>query len=244
MHNPKFIPGKDEKTILIFIHGFLSGPGHFADLLEVAGKEGFAAASLLLPGHGGSGQDFFKATLTDWQQYLQTELKKYRHYEQIFLVGHSIGGLLALMAAIDESSPISGVVLLAAPLKVYFINPFSLFRKLCILLRSDLRKVYQKACSIKGLFPWLLLSIRALCQPHKLMRHTRKILKEVKVPSLLIYSKKDEITHSRSLHLLTEGLINSRQEIIILNDSLHVFYTLKERRYLSNKILGFIKLNF
>ena len=243
MHTPKFIPGKDNKVLLIFIHGFLGGPDQFTDLLDLTSEKGFAAASLLLPGHGSSGRDFFKATLSDWQQQLQTELKKYHYYERIFLVGHSIGGLLALVAAAKQSSPVSGVVLLAAPLKVYLFNPLALFRKLYIVLHPDLRRAYQKANSAQGLFPWLFLSIRAFWQPHKLMRQARGILGNVKVPLLLIYSKKDETTHFQSVRMLAKGLINSQQDIIILSDSRHAFFTLKERQLIGKKIIDFINLN-
>ncbi|MFA6784040.1 MAG: alpha/beta fold hydrolase [Sphaerochaeta sp.] len=90
---------KSSKAVLL-CHGYSGYPGELirpgTDLYEV----GFDVFAPRYPGHGTSGADFLKSRAEDWIgtvydafSYLQ------KHYETIYLVGHSMGGAIATIIA-------------------------------------------------------------------------------------------------------------------------------------------------
>ena len=243
VHQPRFMQCNNAKSIVIFIHGFMGSPNQFYDLMEVVYRNGLSAASVLLPGHGRSKMDFVKATLQSWEQHLQKELERYQNYEHIYLVGHSIGGLLALSATIEGKQKIEKVVLLSTPLKVYLFNPISWFRKFCIHIgigNNEVRAAYKNANSIGKVFPYCVLWFRVLLQPHKLMRKLKRKLGIIKIPILVIHSKKDETVSWKSAELFDKGLTGSVHEMVTLNHSHHAYYTKEERQCIAQKLLAFI----
>ena len=53
---PCYYPREGASTIVVFIHGIVEGPDQFLGLMKRSSELGFAASSLLLPGHGGTGR--------------------------------------------------------------------------------------------------------------------------------------------------------------------------------------------
>ncbi|MDR3209359.1 MAG: alpha/beta fold hydrolase [Oscillospiraceae bacterium] len=240
MHLPQYFPRVGAKRIVVFIHGFMGGPDQFGELMEAVGAKGFSAASLLLPGHGGTGMAFARVTAEAWEEHVLRELGRFGEYDELALVGHSIGGLLALLAAVEGRYKIGKLVLLSTPLKVHLLHPMALARRLRVLgVPGELRTEYLRARSVK-LFPWLPLYVRTLLQPHRLMRKTRARLGDVTVPTLIFLSERDETTSYKTAKLFAEGLTRAPHEIVTLRRSYHAHYTADERRLITARLLAFL----
>ena len=109
-HAPYFLENPAENGIVIFIHGFMGSPRQFDKLAAAVQKQGRSAAALLLPGHGGSVRDFAAGTSARWQDYVDAEVESYsRDYADIWLAGHSMGGLLAINAAVRHGEQAPGM---------------------------------------------------------------------------------------------------------------------------------------
>jgi esterase/lipase len=243
MNKPVFIQGENKDRLIIFIHGYLGSPDQFLDLIEVALGRGFSVASILLPGHGGSSLNFAKSRLHDWERHLQSELDRYCTFDHIYLVGHSLGGLLALNASLNEKNRIEKVVLISSPLKVYLLNPVAVYRRAYTMTRprdSEIKRSYVTANSVERLSFHSLLWLPVLLEPHKLIRRIKKLLPEIKVPTLLFFSKKDETTSWKSAEMFERGLSSSPHEIVLLRHSLHDHFTKDEREIITKKILTFL----
>lgn len=84
-------------TVLLFIHGIVEGPAQFRPLFRAAERRGISAVSLLLPGHGSDGRAFARSRMRQWQEYVDAAAAHLRRrYPHVVLVGHSMGGLLAM----------------------------------------------------------------------------------------------------------------------------------------------------
>ena len=87
---------KKSNTMVIFIHGILEGPNQFRKFANTVYNKGFSYSAILLDGHGGSGNKFANSSKNKWIDSVEKETLKYKDtYENIILVGHSMGGLLS-----------------------------------------------------------------------------------------------------------------------------------------------------
>ena len=224
----------------------MGSPGQFADLAEAVHEIGCTYRALLLPGHGGGLRKFVKSGLRDWQACVQSEIDKIKQeHKKIFLVGHSMGGLLALQASLVKENNISGLVLISTPLKVYLLNPKRLLQRLGIMRlpkSNKMKAVYIESNSIATPGPLLYsFAIRPALHFYRLLWQTKKRLPEVFVPVCMFHSKNDETTSYKSAALLYEGLCNTERRSFSLDKSWHVFFEDDEREFIRAKVIEFIR---
>ena len=239
MHLPRYNENKHSESIVIFVHGFMGSPDQFETASESFFELGFSTASVLLPGHGISEYTFTGAAYTDWENHLQNEIDKYCEYKNVFIVGHSVGGLLALNASVGQSR-IKAVAAIFPPLKFYYISGVYRKIKLIFTKNRDIREAYIKANSIRVTFLTFLLFAKALYQPLALAEKTKKNLAEITVPALIIHSRGDETVSFKSAEMFEKGLINSRAEFLRLEASHHGYMYEDERKLACGAVRNFI----
>ncbi|NLC40187.1 MAG: alpha/beta fold hydrolase [Clostridiaceae bacterium] len=222
----------------------MGSPTQFSDFMDLAYGKGFSVVSLLLPGHGKSGFSFARSTLGSWEKYLDNQLMRFSSYKEIYLVGHSLGGLLAVNASLEFD--IEGVVLISSPLKINILQAEAASKKIRLLfskVEQEIRQAYREAHSIgKPYFISMPFWFRVLCQPLKLMRKTKQNLPKVGVPTLVIHSEADETASFESSAMFDELLLNSEHEMILLKESWHAYFTKEEKEIIYTKISDFISL--
>lgn len=92
------VPGS--KTAVLFIHGILGTPNHFARLVDAVPDE-WAVYNILLEGHGRTVEDFASATMEQWKTQVRClVLKLSDEYDNIIVVAHSMGTLFAIEEAV------------------------------------------------------------------------------------------------------------------------------------------------
>lgn len=101
--------------VLVLCHGFAEHAGRYEHVIARLGELGVVVYAPDLRGHGRS--DGKRAYLRDWSDYLDDLSRLFdvvtREYPGVptFLLGHSMGGLLALSYALDHRAQLSGVAL-------------------------------------------------------------------------------------------------------------------------------------
>ena len=241
LHTPRFNKNDSAQTIVVCIHGFMGTPDFFKPLAAALFAQGFSVATLLLPGHGTTGRDFAHSKLAVWEDHVRCEVTRYaKEYKNVLLVGHSIGGLLALNLSLLIPK-VRAVAAISTPLKLYTLHPTGFIRKGRLMRQKDetIRATYRAANSVPLAFPHTLRFFQILNQPAKLVKKTRKNLKDITVPTLFIHSKKDETVMFKSSAMFDRGLANAPHKAVLLNDSYHVYYTPEERELFSNAIFDF-----
>ncbi len=82
----------------ILIHGAWHDSRCWEDVIKVMKKKGASVSAIDLPGHGGNQADFAKVTL---DSYVDAVVAEASAYEEVVLVGHSMGGTV-VAAAIER----------------------------------------------------------------------------------------------------------------------------------------------
>ncbi len=189
---------KDADTIVIFIHGILEGSMQFRSLAKIAYDEGYSTLVLLLPGHGKKGTDFANASMRKWIIYVNKKIKGMeKKYNNIILVGHSMGGLLAVEYVSHFKTNVTKLILIGFPIKIR-INPKVLIGAFKISIgRINRRERYVVAeCRAMGVEATKFIEctgwIPRYIELIHLIYHCRKQLKKIYIPMVIIQSYNDE----------------------------------------------------
>ena len=245
MHAPFFKENCNTKKLVVFIHGFMGSPNQFNDLTQAVHDCGCSYMSVLLPGHGVRTKDFRKFGMIHWEAHLQSELDRVKNiYDEIYLVGHSMGGSLALNASLIKENKIEGVFMIATPLKVNMLNLRSLSQRMQYLVypkKHYIKAIYLKSCSLTDFSVFsLFFFIKPIINFYKLTAKTKKCLKDVRVPVNMVHSKSDETAAFISSKMLYDGLYTTKREAFVLNKSWHVFFPEDEQKFITEKLISFI----
>ena len=238
-HAPFFREGSGNTAVLL-IHGIAGSPGHFRDLLPVI-PESFTVHNILLAGHDGTPKDFGRASMTKWKQQVTEELEAlFSCHEQVVIVGHSMGSLFAIQAAIDHPDRIPALFLLNVPtrpqlhvqamigsLQLAFGKPRS---ATALAMRNDTG--IALSARFWEYLGWAPRMVELIAECGKV----RKILPGFAVPAQVFQARSDELVSLRSCKDLTNPCI----QLTLLDNSSHFVYSREDtallRRCLSEML--------
>lgn len=234
-------------TLVVFIHGFFGSPSQFWKMSKLAYEQGCSVASLLLPGHGGTGKQFANSGAKYWQQYADRAIAAYAlDYERLILVGHSMGGLLALNGCMNPQYHAVGCVTLNTPLGIRF-TPRGTWNGLKVAFekpnrQNEITKVYTQVNSVSYTSPPTYLRwIPRVVDLEKMIGSTKKGLEKITAPVLIIQSRYDETVQWRSGAKIAGGLVNAPHRLVLLKKSWHSYYETEEREQINQEFQHFIK---
>jgi len=142
--------GHDRDPPLVLIHGFAAAAGHWRANAPAFAAAGWRVYGLDLLGFGASAQPFLVQDNRTWSQQV-LHLIEQRIQEPVVIVGHSLGGLVGLTAAVSRPDLVKALVL--APLQ----DPALL--KLQPRRRRPFCRHWQQLLTIlqRRLTPWRLI---------------------------------------------------------------------------------------
>jgi carboxylesterase len=182
----------------------------------------------LLPGHGAGGKDFIKSGPLDWQAHVLNDIDyHFQNNEEIFLIGHSLGGLLALQAATQFN--IAGIVLINTAMRTRMsLQQMMLSLKVLFTSKNSNDPIvssYRNSFGV-GLHDWWTLPAWSLklLDVLKVAKQTKKLLSQVKTRIHIFQSIDDETVHPKSAELLKRGLNNSTVQVTYLQNSMHAYF--------------------
>jgi acylglycerol lipase len=117
-----WLPDAAPKAILLVVHGLAEHIGRYQNLVDYFVPRGYAIYGFDLRGHGKSpGWKGYADRFTDYIDDVKLFFDKVRRENpanKIFIVGHSMGGLIAASYAIQYQADMAGLVLSGPTLKV------------------------------------------------------------------------------------------------------------------------------
>lgn len=225
-HQPyqQTIPGSD--TAILFVHGIVGTPDQFQPLLPLV-PERWSVDNLLLPGHGGSVQDFSRSSMAQWRAHVAAHIDMLAStHQRVVLVGHSMGTLFCIDEACRRPKQITGLFLLASPLRIG-LKPSAIRQSLQVAFnvpgKTEAAQAAFRACSIKAtpkLWQYLGWLPRYL-ELFQASRQGRQQISQIAVPTIAVQSAQDELVSQRSCRHLT-GL--DHVSLHLLPHSRHFYY--------------------
>ncbi len=200
VHAPvkRIVPGA--RCAALFIHGIVGTPRMFDEWAEQVPAD-WSLHNLLLPGHGGTAADFGRASMAQWREHVRHALHELRAtHDQVYIMAHSMGSLLAIREAVRDDAQIAGMLLLCVPLRI-FPEPIAMLRKLPkgLGVGDSGAPLY----TYYGIAPeWRVWRyIRWIPRYLELFRESRAARRDVKrltVPATALMAQRDELVSLRS----------------------------------------------
>lgn len=209
-------------TGVLLCHGFTGSPQSLRPWAEFLADAGLSVRLPRLPGHGTVWQDLARTRWEDWFAEVDRAFDELRAVsEEIFVMGLSMGGCLALRLAELRGPVVRGLVLVnpsvAADTRLFALAPVM---KLVVPslkgIGSDIKNEHSAELSYDR------VPVKAAATLPGLWRITQAELGKVTAPVLVYRSTVDHVVGPASLRVLRAGLPPGQLEVRECPDSYHV----------------------
>jgi carboxylesterase len=182
----------------LFVHGFAGSLREIEYPAQFLRSRGLDVYTVLLSGHGGTKKDLRNSSYPDWIDSVSDAVEALRKkYKQIVLLGFSMGGLLILHFA--HLPEVKKLVLINTP--IYYWNLKVIFKDIISGLRHrQFEKIRYYRKSLLG------SSVKSGVDFLKLLSKSKKLLKNVSKPVLIIQCENDETVRPKSARYLADKL--------------------------------------
>ncbi len=204
----RIVPGAD--TAILMVHGIVGTPRHFDFLIEVI-PENVSVMNILLPGHGGTVQDFGRASMKKWKEKVESHMAELcSSHRRVIIVAHSMGTLLTAEAA-QRHPEVESFLFINVPLRVWVAPRMT---------PSALRWSFGKCIPGNPTDDGLLVASGTQPDPHLwrylawlprfwellvLCRQSRKRFETLNKPAFAFQSDQDELVRRSSSRHLTKN---------------------------------------
>lgn len=250
-----FIERKGNVGVLL-IHGLTGTPTEMRQFGKVIARQGFTVACPELAGHCATIEILTNTKWLDWYKSIEAAFHALKEEcSQVFVVGLCMGSLIALMLAANKGADVAGVILLSTtffydgwnvpklkqkiflpivlytPLK-YFIHweeksPYGIKdERVRALVHSVLENKDSDAADKVGYFK---IPATVILESVRLIKTTKKMLKKVTAPTLIVHSLEDDIASIKNAHFTQSNISSATIETFFIDDTYHVL-TLDKRK--------------
>lgn len=203
------------------------------DLGQCLYNKGFNVYGMLLDGHGTKEEDLLEIKWEDWYRSVKRAYELTRLVgDEVIVVGSSTGGDLALHLAVDKPK-VFGVVLLASAIffqdwRINFSGIGKYFIKYNFRpLSPELKPYYYES-----------MAVSAIYEVYKLSGVTRKELRNITQPILIIQSKSDKTVKPESAEYIYKKIGSKNKELVLLENCPHALVTSENPK--QNEVFGTI----
>ena len=222
----------------LLIHGYTGYPGEMVRPAEDLFNIGYDIYCPRLPGHGTTGEDFSRSRKRDWTGVVVNAARELREkYDTFCIVGHSMGGALAVIAAEEAgcdrlvlAGPAVGYPGQKPPVPIFVMRLAALFTKRKrTSWHSDPEYVmyYENAPAddeYLGSEYWSWLYPKQILDLVLLMKETRAMIPSLSVDTLTISGGKDTIIGEQSSSYIAETGKGENRHVSVPGCTHYMFY--------------------
>ncbi len=233
---------------VLLLHGLTGAPTEMRGLGEHLRGLGYSVDAPLLPGHGTHHRDLEHATRHDWIAAARTSLRALRaNKRKVFIVGQSMGGLVALSLVADldaAGADVAGVVALAPALMV---NRLALFTHLAPVLPLRFFPKYEErnpdlvdVSQLKEVWSYTHTPLRTVREILAFQHDVKALLPRVERPLLVMQGRKDKTVRPVSASTVVDGVGSVDKELVWLERTAHIVSVDGERHDVFARAAAFI----
>ena len=223
------------KAILV-IHGFGGGvydEEYLTNRLELI--KNYDVYTFTLPGHDG-----IKANMTEEKRIEKTEeMIKFlinNKYKTIYVIGHSMGGVLATRLA-SKYKEIKKLVLLAAAFR------YLEFKEEKLDVIKSITKLPTLAKEYKDEFVSRLqrMPLSSLKEFMNTIRHNEDALKKIYIKTLIIQGTSDNVVPQETADFIYDLIPTKEKEVLMCAGVNHDIFRSNKKEQITNEIIEFLK---
>jgi len=249
---------ENSKGAVLLFHGLTGSPFELKKYGQFLYNNGYDVFAECLPGHGENFEEIYTVKYEDWLNFAYNKFQNLKSkYNKVFLSGLCLGAVLALAVAEKYPDEVDGVISLSTTL---YLDGWRLPWYKCFMpvalstilryyynypecephgvknlkTRNAIKKILEKGEVGMNDFPMC-----AFYELLKLSSYVRKNLKKITSPILLIHSKEDDLTSTKSANVVFKNISSVDKDYIILYDSYHMVLYDNEKEFVFKKSLDF-----
>ncbi|TMD68375.1 MAG: alpha/beta fold hydrolase [Chloroflexi bacterium] len=227
---------------VLLIHGLNGSRRDFEELELVLQDRGMVTDNMLLPGHGVHVRDMLPLGWHDWANAVRDELNALKQRcDVIFLVGHSLGGALALHIAAHEE--VAGIVMMCAPLHMHPLTLHAVrivkyLTPLVPTVREDVHDPDARRRYTRDVYRWT--PMRPVESMLRFLPTLRTELPRITAPALIMTSIHDHVVPARDSREIYQHIGSKEKHLVTFHRSFHVIMKDYDREEVFAKTTAFI----
>jgi len=238
--------GSRSSVGVVVVHGFTANPIGTRPLGQRLAAEGYSVEVPLLPGHGTSVRDLAGTRYRDWRGTVEHAVASLaRGCDRVVVIGHSMGGTIALDLAASASSPVAGVVSINA----LVLDRTEVLARLAPYLQHVVPFVPRDAAGMptddiakpgidEHAYPWV--SAKAAQSLIAQLPRIRQNLSAITCPVLVVTSAIDHTVDPANGDAIVERLQTAHLERLTCTRSYHVPLLDYDAQMLEDRIVRFV----
>lgn len=238
------LPGGPDAVLLL--HGLTGSTFEVVPVAERLAAAGMRCLAPVMAGHGGPPSALVGVPWTDWVQKAQRDLARLEGARRTFVVGCSMGALVACALAHDAPARVDGLVLLAPALELQLQGRLAgLLGRLgplgrCVIPKtagSDVQddEMRRRNPTMPG------VPLASVAELAKLAGHVDRQLPGVAAPALVIAGARDHTVTVAGARRLARRIGSGPAELVVLPRSWHLVGIDVERERCAGEALRFLQ---
>ncbi|MDD6223516.1 MAG: alpha/beta fold hydrolase [bacterium] len=226
------------RKAILLVHGFAGGVydaeylDHYLELVPQ-----YDVYTFTLPAHDGNSEG--KLKYTDWIEKSESEVEfLIEHgYKKIYVIGHSMGGVIATYLA-SKYKEIKKLVLVAPAFR--FISFEDGNFKLLSAIKKTPKLLEQHGAKIIT-SRMTKLPANAILEFMSLVKKYQNIASEVVIPTLIFRGTSDQIVPEQSVEHVYNTLASPKKRVVLLEEITHDIFREAKKQEAKDLIIRFFK---
>lgn len=238
-----YFHGNNRKAVILF-HGWSTTPYEVRRLGKFLNERGYSVYGPMFSGHGTVPEDLEDLEYIDWLTDAKKAILKMRKdHDKIFIGGTSMGANVVMCLAKEEEG-IDGIILMAAPYRMKFER----IMETLVWITSFFKKYHKKfypptfgiSTTITRLISYQRYPIKNVLELGKLIKKSRRDLKKIHQPCLILQSAHDHIVTKNSLEKIYSKISSKHKRKKYIQKAYHTFISDIKNEHVFEDILDFL----
>ena len=239
--SPFELPGEGRAAALC-LHGLTGTPYEMRPLGLALSAAGIAALGPALPGHNETPERLAAVAHGEWLAAARGALRELRAvHERVFVVGLSMGGLVALVLAAEERVDAAAVIGVPLRIRSPGIHLVPLLKRLMRFVPKSSGSDISDPDARARHPSYDRMPLAAVHELVRLQRRARASLPRIQAPLFVAHGARDRTAHPDDAHEILARVASRERQHLVLADSGHVVPVDRDGPRLAAALVAFLR---